>query len=316
MDKQAYPQLHNLTPREPFSMEKWREAELKIAHAGRMWPEYSARDLTEHFTSDWDEQERVAFKDWRRWNKNNRSEYIRMGSMNKVAYDFNASNKEEQLKDLKKKLRSRVNSAEKLLNKISDEGLLAGNEEKALYIGRILQKLKEEINLLSRPALIQGRLKRARRIAAESRLEEIADVIATGIVLVSEHCRGAFIKTAQEGNLNGVLDAIKQELDMVDYGYHLNKLMEIRGQLERAGRHSEAGMVVDVIKKELSELDGIHKKLLDVYTSIGRVRTQSVTRKPQRNEQSVEDRVRQEQERLEEPQDLGIERPRLEEPTF
>lgn len=265
MDKSAYPQIHNVSPKPPFNIEKWRETALKIKMAGRQYDEYSNRELVDIFTQDWDLQEKDSFHRWLDYNRTQQNQYKRgQRTMEKMAYDFQSANKEEQLKELKKKLRGRVNSAEKLLNKILDEGLLAGGEEKALYISRILQKLKEEITMLRRPELIEARSNRAIRIIKNAGLDEVANRLQTnfdqlGMVRVAEL------------DIASVQSEIKSELDIFNYGIHLSRLMGIKNQLEQLGRHSEAGTILEIIKKELSSLDGIHKKLVDVYTTLGQI---------------------------------------------
>jgi hypothetical protein len=80
------------------------------------------------------------------------------------------------------------------------------------------------------------------------------------------------IKTAAEGaDLSGAMEMIKDELDIFNYGVHLDKMMKIRGELLADGRNSEADTILEIIKKELDDIDGIHKKLVEVYTSLGQV---------------------------------------------
>ena len=201
--------------------------------------------------------------------------------MQKTAYDYNTAHKDDRLTDLKKKLRSRVHSAEKLLNTMTDEGLLGENVEKAVYIGRILQKLKEEVSLLKRPELLEARHKRVRTILAKAGLDEVANIIGGNIQLVAEFKQQPLIKTAQDFDLKGVLEDIRSELDAFNYGTHLDKFMQIKRRLEGAGYRSEANMVTEIVKKELSNLDGIHKKLVELYTSLSQIPSQG-REKPER----------------------------------
>lgn len=278
MKTQAYPQIHNITPKRPFNVAKWREIALKIKMAARQYEDYTTSELVDYFTKDWDFQEREHFKNWFDYNTDYQGyRYKRGQSMNteKVAYDFQSSRKEEDLRELKKKLRSRITSAEKLLTKMLDEGLLVGSEEKAIYISRILQKLKEEINLLRQPQLIQGRCTRVIRIARKAGLDEVANTL----YITADTLDKTIIRVGEAG-LSQVLEAIKTELDAFNYGLHLNRLMDIKKQLESLGRHSEAGSILEIIKKELNGIDGIHKKLVDVYTSLSQIPKSRPSPKP------------------------------------
>jgi len=272
MEKEAYPMGFRGVPKPAFNLKKWKETAIKVKMAARQYKEHSTDELIEHFTQKWDFQEQNSFKDWWRLTQTKRGQ-LNM-SMEKTAYDYNAANQEGQLNELKKKLRSRINSAERLLNKMIDEGLLAGNTEKALYISRILQKLKEEVNLLNRPQLIEARHNRASGIFRKAGLVEIADIMAGSSSIVSSFGKTPLTKTAAEetsGDISSVMEMIKDELDAFNYGVHLDKMMKIRGHLLALGRNSEADIVLDIIKKELDDIDGIHKKLVEVYTSLGQV---------------------------------------------
>jgi hypothetical protein len=274
MNKEAYPQGFKYPAKPPFNLKKWKDTALKIRLAGREYPEYTYSEILTYFTSDWEFQEKESFKNWWKYNqtKQGRQNMI----MQKTAYDYNSASKEQELNEIKKKLRSRVNSAEKLLNKMLDEGLLGENEEKALYISRIIQKLKEEINTLRRPRLMEARHKRVSTIFRKAGLDEIAGIMSGSAQIVAAVFKEQpLVKVAQEngghGDLRKVMDLIKEELDTFNYGEHLEMFMRIKGELTAAGRHSEASMVVDIIKKELGNVDGIHKKLVEIYSSLGQV---------------------------------------------
>ena len=94
------------------------------------------------------------------------------------------------------------------------------------------------------------------------------------VLLVTSFGNSKLVKTAAEdeaSSLTVVMESIKEELDIFNYGVHLDKLMQIRAQLTALGRHSEADMILGIIKKELDDVEGIHKKLVEVYTSLGQV---------------------------------------------
>lgn len=277
MDKEAYPQGFRYPAKEPFNLKKWQDTALKMKMAAREYPEYTPDQILKHFTREWDFQEKEGFKSWWRYmqTKQGRQETI----MQKTAYDYNSANKEQELNELKKKLRSRINSAEKLLNRMLDEGLLGENEEKALYISRIIQKLKEEINTLRRPKLMEARHNRAGRILRKAGLDELADIMAGSTKIIASFGKVPFVKTAAEGgDLEHATRLIKEELDAFNFGEHLEKFMAIRKELIAAGRHSEAGMVVAIIQKELNNVESLHKKLVELYSTLGSV--------PQRREEA------------------------------
>jgi hypothetical protein len=275
MDREAYPTGFRGAPKPPFDLKKWKETSIKVKMAARLYKDYTMDKLIDHFTQKWDFQEQNSFKDWWRLTQTNKRGQHNM-SMEKTAYDYNAANQEGQLNELKKKLRSRINSAERLLNKMIDEGLLAGSNDKALYIGRILQKLKEEVNLLNRPQLMEARHNRANGIFRKAGLVEIADIMAGSVSIIASFGKTPLTKKAAEeevasGNLGSIMEMIKEELDAFNYGVHLDNMMKIRGHLIALGRNSEADTILDIIKKELDDIDGIHKKLVEVYTSLGQV---------------------------------------------
>lgn len=293
MDKEAYPQGFKYPPKEPFNLKKWEDTALKMRLAAREYPEYTHSEILNHFTAEWEFQEKEGFRKWWKYSRTKQGRQEKV--MQKTAYDYSSANKEQELNDLKKKLRSRINSAEKLLNKMLDEGLLGENEEKALYIGRIIQKLKEEINTLRRPRLMEARHKRVSTIFRKAGLEELAGIMYGSAQIVADFSRQPLVKTAAEGDIQKAMGLIKEELDVFNYGEHLEKFMRIRGELLAAGRHSEAGMLVDIIKKELSNIDGIHKKLVELYSSLGQVpnnrehkREPEVPRQPRPAEPIVE----------------------------
>ena len=272
-ERKAYPQWYDTTPKPAYNLGKWRDMAHKIQIAVRQF-EHPERDIVNYFTDDWDYQEREHFRRWLKFNEAEQPQQYKRGqsmTTSKVAYDFQATQKDEQLSQLKKKLRSRVDSAEKLLNKMLDGGLLAGSEEKAVYIGRILQKLKEEIGLLRRPELMQARSQRAIRLIRKAGLDEVAHQLTADIEPKT------LIKVAED-DLSSVLSDIKVEIDAFNYGVHLNRLMEIKAKLEKMGRHSEAGEILDIIKKDLNDIDGIHKGLVEVYTSLGQIPRQEQRR--------------------------------------
>lgn len=290
MDKEAYPQGFRYPPKEPFNLKKWQDTALRMRIAAREYPEYTPNQILRHFTREWEFQEKEGFKNW--WRHQQTKQGQQETQMKKIAYDYNSANKEQELNDLKKKLRSRINSAEKLLNRMLDEGLLGESEEKALYISRIIQKLKEEINTLRRPKLLEARHKRVSAIFRKAGIGELADIMSGSAKLAAASEQQPFVKTAaDDGDLSVAMNLIKEELDTFNYGEHLEKFMRIRSELTTAGRHSEAQQIVDIIKKELNNIDGIHKKLIEVYSSLGSVPQRRAPESRQEKRQPMEPEI-------------------------
>lgn len=183
--------------------------------------------------------------------------------------------KTTHLDELKKKLRSRIRSIERLTDQLVDQQLLGSGvegKEKAVYISRILQKLREEVDLLDRPELIDGRharaIKQLRRLGytdAVTFLERSRSVIAqhSGITKTAQ--------TAPSRGLDTAIRAIRQEINDLSYTKHLHTLYEVLTFLDERGRGSEVDIVAKVIRDELPGLENITKKLTDVFTALGRL---------------------------------------------
>lgn len=271
MDKEAYPNNFIRSPLPTYDNNKWKQLAMKIATTARRFGgEYSNDEIIDRLTQKWDYAEKQDFK---RWFKYQQKSAAKDNSMVKVAYDFASGQKEERLLELKKKLRSRINSAEKLLTKIMDEDLLE-DPQKGIYISRILQKLKEEVSVLRQPQLITARHNRVRKILAKSGFSEGADILEESVQLIRASAEQPLIKVAQDGGISAIMGSLKGEIDTFNYGRHLSTLYQVAESLKQAGRHSEADKIVEVIKKDLSDLDKIHKKLVEVYTSLGSIPTE------------------------------------------
>lgn len=265
MDKLSYPQGYYFKqPDSPYNLKKWKETAMKIEAAVRRYRGYYDRDqILEHFAKDWDKKEREHFQRWLTYNK----KYKRGSAManTKVAYDP-FGNKEQRLTELKSKLRSRINSVERLLNTMADEELL--DPQQLLYIGRVLQKLKEEITMLRHPQMVEACCKKATVLLKKAGFTE-------GVELLNDDFRFAApikkIAQVSQDQIQPVIDALKHELDIFDYAKHLRTLMNIAHKLDDIGRHSEANEIINVIKKDLNGLDSIHKRLAEVYLAIGQI---------------------------------------------
>jgi len=182
-----------------------------------------------------------------------------------------------QLDDLKKKLRSRVRSIERLTDQLIDQQLLGPGEEgkqKGVYISRILQKLKEEIDLLRRPDLIDARHARTIALLQRCGYADIAARLQGSRRIIAQH--SGLVKTAQAGetrhnNVDQAIQAVRAEINTLSYTRHLHNLYEILTFLDQQGRGSEVDAIAKVIRDDLPSLEGITKKLTDVFTALGRL---------------------------------------------
>lgn len=277
MDREAYPQNYGFRTALPaYDTKKWKALAIKVGIAVRKYRgEHTEADIVAHFTGDWEREERDDFKSWLKYQQKNKTrisypKYSKKEKrMQKVAYDFGSGQKDEQLKELKKKLRSRINSAERLLTNIMDEDLLE-DPSKGVYMGRILQKLKEEVSVMRRPQLMTARHNRAKKILTKAGFSEGVELLDQNIELIEASQIPCMIKIA-DTDVSAIMTALKGEIDAFNYGKHLSSLYEIAQSLKNAGRHSEADQVITVIKKDLADIDSIHKKLVEVYTALGSI---------------------------------------------
>jgi len=273
IDKLSYPQAFPFKKREqPYNLQKWKEMALKIRFALRRYRNISRDNIIESLISKWDKKEQEHFKRWLEYNRR----YKKGSAMVNVkkAYDL-FGQQEEKLREIKNKIRSRINSIERLLTNLADEGLI--DNQKLLYIGRVLQKLKEEVNLLQHPRMLEACNKKAQHLLKKAGFMEGATMLECSL---SQY----IVKTAQDTKaqvLKLALQSIKQELDVFNYAYHLRKLMTIANQLDSIGRYAEASDVVEIIKKDLDGLDSIHKHLSEVYITLSKIPSKTFQAQPQ-----------------------------------
>ena len=117
------------------------------------------------------------------------------GQMKKYAViDLGA---DETLKEMKRKLRSRIDSAEKILQKMHDEGILGSGAEtikKVEFLSNIMQKLKNEILTLRRPELVTARCDRVITMLRTAGIDESAEILEEAKTVFAS--RQMFVKTA------------------------------------------------------------------------------------------------------------------------
>ena len=265
MQKISYPQGLWTTPEEPFNLKKWNETLKKIILMTRKYRgHYSRDDIVKQLIKQWEKEEQEHFQQWLKY----KEKYERGCFMNmKMASYDPYGDKEQGLVDMKSKMRSRITSIERLFTTLLDEALI--EKEKALYIGRILQKLKEEINVLESPKLVAACQEKARTL-----LNKVGFVEASSLLSVQYESR-QLVRTAQTAveasTIQPIITKIKEEIDQFNYAEHLRKLMAVALELDKIGRHSEANDVIEVIKKDLDSVDAVHKKLSEVYLTLGQI---------------------------------------------
>ena len=189
-NKVAYPQgfFFPVQMEDVSSRKKnWESLFKRIQIQRRSFPEYSLSALLNKYTEGWDEKEKYDFIQWFKMKSAGEDKLYKKFEvtsekehhMERYAQVINLS-QDDQLKQLRKKLRSRVESADKILQKIFEEGLLGvgkENTEKVEYLSNILQKLKNEILTLKRPALVVARCNRAAKIFRKAGIEEGASFL-------------------------------------------------------------------------------------------------------------------------------------------
>lgn len=198
MKKKAYPQVVNFWVKENprGHLDKWESIRKRILLAKRSYPEYSIQDIISKYAKEWPEKEKYDFIQWfdlkdhgddkkyKSFEVQSNKEYnmIRYANTIDVTSD-------EKLKDLRQKLRNRVNSADKILQKIFDMGLLGGDEkatQKVEYLSNILQKLKNEILTLKRPELVVARHNRVTKLFRKAGEFEAADILQGSNRVIAE----------------------------------------------------------------------------------------------------------------------------------
>lgn len=264
--KIAYPAMVLVKPSEKVDLDKWKKTAIKMESFSRAYKDYTFPQILYHFTKDWDMFERYNFKNWYRWNYKEASN----NTMKKTAYsDFVAQDRVQQFQKKRQRLMNRINLVRKALHDFINSGLIAQKDSSQLY--KIISMLEFEAMKIETPKIAAARVRRA-----GSKLEKLGftegkqmlvyaadELLNKPIVKVAA---GADSKDAVE-----ILQKIKQEMDLLSYSKHLDKLYNIKKRLEEIGRSTDSEAIEKIIRDDLSSLEKLNKKLVEVYTSLSKV---------------------------------------------
>lgn len=271
--KYSYPQDWKTNPPlRPLPLKQWKDLKLKIDAAHRRFPEYSLDQISEHFIKSWKNSEKEEFQHWLRAEREQAHNKKRVHSMAKFAYDFSGSKREHVL-ELKKKLRSRIDSARKLTKRFKDQELLGDEADETLqYIGRILYKLEEEIEKIEAPTLIKARVERTAKMIKKAGMLEVSERLAlpkARIIQASDNED----KEQQDDNkiLSLILQKLKIEMSALNYHEHLKMLAKIMSLLDKVNRRADSEAVARVIQKDLDGLNSLSNHLAEIYTNINKM---------------------------------------------
>lgn len=218
MHKEAYPQgfyFDKELDAKAKRPEKWEELYRNIQLTLRSHPEYELEAVIDKCIKGWDEADRQDFRQWFRIKQDGGDclykRFSGEGKMKKYAViDLGA---DETLKEMKRKLRSRIDSAEKILQKMHDEGILGSGAEsikKVEYLSNIMQKLKNEILTLRRTELVTARCDRVITMLRTAGIEESAEILEDAKVVFAS--RQMLIKTAAS-DISAILPQLEQIRD-------------------------------------------------------------------------------------------------------
>lgn len=196
--------------------EKWEELYRNIQLTLRSHPEYELEAVIDKYIKGWNENDRQDFRQWFRMKQDGGDRLYKRfsgeGQMKKYAViDLGA---DETLKEMKKKLRSRIDSAERILQKMHDEGILGSGAEtikKVEYLSNIMQKLKNEILALRRPELVTARCNRVITMLRTAGIEESAEILEEGKAIFAGRHQ-MLIKTAAS-DISSILPQLEQIRD-------------------------------------------------------------------------------------------------------
>ena len=264
--KKAYPSMESVnSAQKPVNLDKWNKTATAMSAFGRVYgKEYTFPQILYHFTKDWDMFERFSFKNWYRWsNKRASSEKVQ-----KFASDFVSNDRLQQFTNKRKKLMNRINLVRKALHELINSGLIIEDSSNKLY--KIISMLEFEAMRIKSPTVAASRIRRASTqlgklgfTEGESLLKEAA----------TEYLSTAVVKTAAADPKEAVivLREIKKEMDMLNYGRHLDILYNVRKKLEEMGRSTDVEAIEKIIRDDLGLLEKLSKKLTEVYTSLSKV---------------------------------------------
>lgn len=184
MDKIAYPQGFNFpVDLRKGNLEEWESLFRRIQLQKRSFPDYPIDVILDKYTEKWNERDKYDFIQWFKMKERGEDKlykkFQKEYNMERYAATIDLGS-EERLKQLRRKLRSRIDSADKVLQRIYEEGLLGEDPksaQKVEYLSNILQKLKNEILTLRRPELVVARFKRASILFKKAGIDESASIL-------------------------------------------------------------------------------------------------------------------------------------------
>lgn len=220
MRKEAYPQGFYFDKElgiKAERLEKWEKLYRNIQLTLRSHPEYELEVVIDKYIKGWEGSERQDFRQWFKMKQGGGDRLYKRFSgesqMKKYAViDLGA---DEALKEMKKKLRSRIDSAEKILQKMHDEGILGFGTEtvkKVEYLSNIMQKLKNEILTLRRPELVTARCNRAIAILRTGGVDESAEILEEAKIVFANHHYQGLVKVAAS-DIGPILPQLEQIRD-------------------------------------------------------------------------------------------------------
>lgn len=287
MDKVSYPQHCNQMdfPFRQVNLKKWHDARLKINTIQRFHNRFDKDRVIESVIKGWDLVEKNMFKRWFDYLENGNEIYAGNMSMKKVAYDFTTRDKKSKFLELKNKLRSRIRSIEQLLNELADQGLLESDstsQSKFTFLSRILQRLREEVNTLSSPLMLEARHQRMLKLLKQANIVEGVNILEDSIQLANSCVDRSLVKYAQQTSVSSereqlqkVIDIVGLEIKELSYKIHLKRMYQALQILDNLGRSSDVDTVARVIKDDLPELDKTNKRLMEVFTHLSQIKAES-----------------------------------------
>lgn len=272
--KTAYPAMYSYKTRKKApDLKRWNETGTKIDSFKRIYGDnYTFPQILYHFTKDWDMFERFEFKKWYRWTRMNKQANSLDRRLQKTAQrkeDFLAQDRLQQFQGKKKKLMNRVNLVRKVLQEMIHNHLIQQQDADKIY--KIISMLELESMRLQTPKIASARVRRASKQLEKIGFVEGASILSTA---AQEILESHLVKTAAGADPKKaieVLRKIKQEMDSLTYGKHLDLLYQVMKDLQEMGRQNDVEAVEKIIRDELGSLEKLNKKLLEVYTSLSKV---------------------------------------------
>lgn len=273
--KVAYPAMEPIFSRTgKYDLAKWKSVASKMNSFSRIYgSNYTFPQILYHFTKDWDMFERFSFKKWYKWSTSMKKASIN-DRIQKFAYaDTLGQDRLSQFTTKRKKLLNRISLVRKALHELMNSGLIDQQASNKIY--KIISMLEMEAMQVQAPKIAMARVKRASKQFDSLGFIEGSNILNLAIADLQDNV--ALTKVANEESRGSQQEAVsllrdlKKEMDLLNYGRHLDALYDIMKKLKKMGRSSDAEAVEKVIRDDLSSLEKLNKKLVDVYTSLSKV---------------------------------------------